>query len=397
MSNVAIAGIGQTQYTSRRDDVIYPELVREAAELALDDCGLSVVDIDAVVFSLAPDGLIGVGNAERWCVEAIGASGKPLMRVNTGGSTGISSVQTGFYHVASGMFETVLVLGADRVAESGDAQTVLNKMWDIGYERPYPLNAVNMLALSAQRYMAKYGTTEYHMALVAAKNRRHAARNPHAHLRKLLSVDEVLASKPICWPIKMGDACPQSTGGAAVVLVSERVADRMGRPVAWVRGLGVNAETFWMGDRVGPQATGDHADADGLALALERAYRGAGIRSPARQLQVAELYAPFSSVELHAIEAARLCAKGDAGRRLEYGEFELGSRGPVVNPSGGVMNANPIAVTALVRVAEAALQVTGRAGDRQVAEANVAVSSGIGGDHEFYGAMVLANHLREIS
>jgi acetyl-CoA C-acetyltransferase len=320
----------------------------------------------------------------------------PLMRVNTGGSTGISSVQTAYYHVASGMFDAVLVVGADRVAESGDAQTVLNKMWDVGYERLYPLNAVNMLALSAQRYMAKYGTSEYHMALVAVKNRRHAARNPHAHLRSPISVEQVLASKPICWPIKLGDSCPQSTGGAAMVVVSARKARRMRQPVAWMRGLGVNAETFFMGDRVGPKAAGDHADADALALALERAYRGAGIDDPARQIRVAELYAPFSSVELHAIEAARLCAKGESGRRLERGEFELGSRGPVVNPSGGVMNANPIAVTALVRVAEAALQVTGRAGERQVPGASVAVASGIGGDHEFYGAVVVANHLEEI-
>jgi acetyl-CoA C-acetyltransferase len=397
MRNVGVLGVGQTNFVKSRTDVTYPELVREGAELALADAGVGMSDVDGVVIPLAPDALIGVGNGERWCIDAIGAHGKPYMRVNTGGATGLTAVQAAYMHVASGMFDVVLVAGADRVSESRSAQSVLNKMWDVAYERLYPLNTITMLALSAQRYNQMYGADERDLARVTVKARQHAALNPHAHLRAPITEDEVLETRMISWPLKLADLCPSSTGAGAMVLVSEEFARRSGRPVAWVRGVGQNSETFWMGDRVGPKAEGDHADADALEEAIVRSYRQAGITDPRRQVDVAELYAPFSSVELHAIEAAQLCAKGESFGRIAEGEFSLGSEGPVVNPSGGTLCTNPIAVTGLVRAAEVVLQVTGRAEERQVAGADVGVATAIGGDHQFYASMVLANHLEEIA
>jgi acetyl-CoA C-acetyltransferase len=396
MRSVGIIGVGQTPFVKARTDVTYPELVREGATLALADARMTMADIGAVVFPLAPDALIGIGNGERWCVEAIGAQGKPFMRVNTGGATGLTAIQVAYMHVASGLHDAVLVAGADRVSESSSAQSVLNKMWDVAYERLYPLNTITMLAMSAQRYNARYGANERDMARVTVKNRRHASLNPNAHLRTVVSEDDVMATRMISWPLKLGDLCPSSSGAAAVVVVSEEVARQSGRPVAWVRGVGQNSEAFWMGDRVGPRAQGDHADADSLKEAIDRAYGQAGVTDPATQLDVAELYAPFSSVELHVIEAARLCGKGESFARIGAGEFALGSPGPIVNPSGGTLCTNPIAVTGVVRAAEIALQVTGRAGQHQVQDADVGLATAIGGDHQFYAAMILANHLEEI-
>ncbi len=397
MRNVGISGVGQTPFVKSRTDVTYPELVREGATLALHDAGMTMADVDAVVFPLAPDALIGVGNGERWCVEAIGAQGKPFMRVNTGGATGLTAVQVAYMHVASGLCDVVLVAGADRVSESHSAQSVLNKMWDVAYERLYPLNTITMLALSAQRYNVKYGCTERDMARVTVKNRRHAALNPNAHLRTPITEDEVLSTRMLSWPLKLGDLCPSSTGAAAVVVVSEKIAIQCDRPVAWIRGVGQNTEVFWMGDRVGPRALGDHADADGLREAIDRAYWQSGVIDPPSQIDVAELYAPFSSVELHVIEAARLCQKGEAFGRIARGEFALGGVGTVVNPSGGTQCTNPIAVTGLVRAVEVALQVTGRAGQHQVIGADVGLATAIGGDHQFFAAMVLSNHLEELA
>jgi len=396
MRQVGIIGVGQTDFVTRRTDVTYPELVREGVDLALADAGLSIDDPEAYVIPLAPDALIGVSNGERWVVDTIGAQGKPLVRINTGGASGGTAVQAGYMHVASGLFDVVIVAGADRVSESESAQSVLNKMWDVGYERLFPLNTITMLALSAQLYHAKYGATEEDMARVTVKNRGHAALNPHAHLRAELSVEDVMATRMLSWPLKLGDLCPSSTGAAAIVLASEDYVNRTGARAAWIRGVGQNSETFWMGDRVGPRAEGDHADADALQVAIHRAYQQAGITNPREQVQVAELYAPFSSVELHAIEAAGFCGKGESFRRIAEGEFALGSDGPVVNPSGGVICSNPIAVTGLVRVLEAALQVTGRAEARQVDGANVALATAIGGDHQFHAATVVSNHLEEI-
>jgi acetyl-CoA C-acetyltransferase len=290
----------------------------------------------------------------------------------------------------------VLVAGADRVSESSSAQSVLNKMWDVGYERPVPLNTITMLALSAQRYMHLYDSDEKDMAMVSVKNRYHASLNPNAHLQSTVTIEEVLASRTLAWPIKLMDACPASTGAAGLVLVSERYAKKNGLKPAWIRGLGQNSETYWMGNRVGPKAVGDHADADALAVAFQRAYDQAGITNPSEQVDVAEIYAPFSSVELHVIEAAGLAEKGKSPAALANGDYTLGGNGVTVNPSGGTQCTNPIAVTGLIRVGEAANQVLGQAGAHQVQGARVAIASAIGGDHQFYSTMVICSDLEEI-
>lgn len=387
---VAIVGVGQSDFRFRRDDASYVELVQEAVQLAFADSKLSIEEIQAVVFSLAPDSLIGVGNAERWCVDAIGAANKPFMRVNTGGSTGISSVLTGYYHIASGLYDCVLVAGADKVGESGDSQIILNKMWDPLYERQIPLNAINMLALSAVRYMHKYGMTERHMALVSVKNRKNASMNPHAHLREPTTVEEVLASRPISWPIKLFDACPQSSGGGAVIMCSEDVAKRICTRPAWIKGVAHSSETYYQGDRMGPKLERDHGDATALGQSFRKAYAMAGIKDPLKEVDVAELYAPFSNTEYHAIDAAGFCKHGEGLKLMEEGFFDM--EGPMpVNPSGGTLCTNPIAVTAMIRTAEAALQVMGKAGDHQVRGAKTAIANGNGGDHEFFGTIVVSS------
>jgi acetyl-CoA C-acetyltransferase len=397
VNHVAIAGFGQTKAVTKRTDVTFPELVKEGADLALASAGMTIDDIEAVVYPLAPDALIGVNNGERWVIDALGATGKPFMRVNNGGATGMSAVLTAWTHIASGLFDVVLVAGADRVSESGSAQSVLNKMWDVGYERTVPLNTITMLAMSAQRYMDLYDSDERDMALVSEKNRAHASLNPYAHLQTPISIEEVLESRMLSYPIKLGDACPASTGAAGVVMVSERYAKAHGLEVAWIRGLGQNSETFYMGDRLGSKHVGDHADADALAHAFDIAYAQAGITKPFDQVDVAEIYAPFSSVELHVIEAAGLAEKGKTPDLLRQGRFRLGTEvGPVVNPSGGTQCTNPIAVTGTIRVGEAANQVLGKAGAIQVPGARVAIASAIGGDHQFYSTMVLCTDLEEI-
>src|SRR5581483_1861594 len=172
MREVAVAGVGQTPYRHHYEEKTQPELVREAATAALADAGVALADVGAVVYSMAPDALIGVMHAERWVADAAGAAGKPMLRVNTGGSTGLTSVQVGYDHVASGLFDCVLVVGADRVGESGDAQTILNRIWEPLYERPMPLNTITMLAMQAIRFFELYGAIPEDLARVSVKNHR---------------------------------------------------------------------------------------------------------------------------------------------------------------------------------------------------------------------------------
>jgi acetyl-CoA C-acetyltransferase len=115
---VGIIGIGQSEFKPRRDDANYPDLVREAVRLCLADAALNLDDIEAVVYSLSPDSMLGIGNAERLGIDAVGARNKRFLRINTGGSTGISSVAAAYYHIAAGACNVVLTAGADKVAPS---------------------------------------------------------------------------------------------------------------------------------------------------------------------------------------------------------------------------------------------------------------------------------------
>lgn len=388
MRDVAILGVGQTRYQHRYPDTPQPDLVRRAAQAALADAHVGVDDLDAVVYSMAPDALIGVLHAERWVADAAGAADRSVLRVNTGGSTGLSSVQAAYDHIASGLCDVVLVVGADRVGESGDAQTILNRIWDPMYERQMPLNTITMLAMQGVRFFDKYGASQRDMARISVKNHFNGTRNPVSHIQKEVTVEQVEASPLIAYPIRLFDSCPQSSGGAAMVLACREVAERHGDVLGWITGMGFSAETYWMGDRMGPKAVSDHAESPELASAARTAYRAAGIT--ADDIDVAELYAPFTNVELHAIPDVGLCAPETVMERLWDGYFDLDGEKPVT-PSGGVQCANPIAVTAMVRVIEAALQVAGRAGEHQVAGARHALATGIGGDHQFFGAVVVSD------
>jgi acetyl-CoA C-acetyltransferase len=387
-ARVGIIGIGQSAFKARRDDASYPDLVREAVTMALNDASMELDDIQAVVYSLSPDAMVGIGNAERVGVDAVGARNKRFLRINTGGATGISSVAAAYYHVAAGACDVVLTAGADKVGECGDSQTVLNKIWDPTYERQLPLGTINMLAMSAVRYMHLYGMTEEDMARVVVKNRWHASKNPNAHLRKETTVEEVFRSRYISWPVKLFDCCPQSSGGCAMVLASEKYIRENKLDAVWITGVGHSSESYFLGDRMGNGQTADHADAFALKGSFERAYKMAGITDPRKQVDVAELYAPFSNTEFHSIEAAGLADLGQSPAMLKEGRFQIGGDIPV-NTSGGVLCTNAIAVTAMVRVAEVAQQVRGKAGGHQVQGAKIGIASGNGGDHQFFGTMVV--------
>jgi acetyl-CoA C-acetyltransferase len=391
--NVAAIGVGQTRFGKTADVGDYPSLLREASQLALASCARTIDDIDAVVLALAPESLMGINHAERICVDAIAARGKPLLRVQTGGATGLSAVQAGYLHVASGMFDKVLVVGADRVAESGDAQQIFNKIWDPFYERSLPMTTISMIAMSAGRYMHRWGMTERQMAAVSVKDHANAMLNPHAHIRRVVSIDEVLESRYLAWPLKLLDACPQSAGGCAVVLSSERALDEADAP-AWISGIAMAGDTYFVGDRVGPRVGEfDYGDAEALAVAARRAYEQARIVDPVAEIDVVETYASFSPVEIHNVEALGLAPLGAAGPLFEEGRFDLDGETPV-NPSGGVLCTNPISVTAMVRFAEAALQIQERAGERQVADASTVVATGAGGSHQFFNVAVLTKEPR---
>lgn len=368
--SVAVVGTGQTNHTKARDDVNQPELVHESVTAALTDAGLGARDVDAFVLSNM-ELFEGRALPDLWCAEAFGVADRPLLKVATGGTSGTSAVIAGIHQVASGLFDIVLVAGYEKHSE-GHTQAgmaLTDPLWD----RNVASGAVGNFALSVAEFTRERGVTEHHAARVAVKARRNAARNPHAHLQMPdLTVDQVLESKMLAEPLRLLDMCPQSDGSCALVLAAEERATSLCPRPAWVRATATRHDKPYLGDL--PQRL---ATMRTLRDASACAYRQAGISEPLKQFDVAEIYEPVTYAELAWYEALGLCAEGGAGRMIEEGLTEMDGELPV-NPSGGVLSSNPVGASGVIRAAEAALQIHGRGGERQVEGVTWALATGYG-------------------
>lgn len=391
---VAIVGVGQTKYVSKRKDVNTPELANEAVVGALQDAGLKISEIESTIFASAPEAFEGINCPDKWCVGGIGAANKPFMRINTGGMTGGSGFIAAFDHISSGMFDVVMVVAIQRVGESPDAQRILSTIFDPIYEKDIALNIISVCALQATRHMAKYGTTEEQMAKIVVRCHKNAQKNPYSHLKLNITVEDVLRSKYLCWPIKLLDACPRSDGACAVILASEEKAKKITPAPAWVNGLASITESYYVGDRLGWRGgDDDFTDGNSLRIVSKKAYQMAGIINPLEEVDVAEIYAPFSNLEIMDIEALGFCERGKGGEFIDKGIPEIDGKLPI-NPSGGVLTSNPIGATALIRIAEAALQVMGKAGEHQIADVKTALARTAGGTNQFHNVVILGRNAK---
>jgi acetyl-CoA C-acetyltransferase len=371
----AIVGIGQTKHKKRRDDVSLPGLVREAAQRALDDAELTWTDIDAVVLGKAPDPFEGVMMPELSMADALGAAGKPIMRVHTAGSVGGSTALVATHLVQTGVHDRVLTVAYEKQAE-GNAQ------WGLAGGRSGGMGAGGIFAPWMRSYMARSGAPEHIGWMVAVKDRRNAAKNPYAHLQMPdLTIDDVKES-PMLWdPIHWHESCPSSDGACAMVVTTEDGAARAPHPPAWVLASAMRSElgTFPGRDPVRPQA--------GVECA-HMVYEAAGITDPRRQVDIAELYVPFSWYEPMWLEGHDIAGAGEGWRMVESGETQIDGSFPV-NPSGGVLSSNPIGASGMLRFAEAAQQVRGRAGEHQVPDAKVGLGQAYGGAAQYFAMWVV--------
>ena len=370
----AVIGVGQTRYQRARDDVSMPGLVREAAARALEDADLAWTDIDAVVTGKAPDAFEGVVQPEYFLADALGASGKPLLRVHTAGSVGASTFIAAAHMVRSGKFERVLAVAWEKQSE-GNAQ------WGLSGARSRGTGAGGYFAPWLKTYISESKAPDHIGWLVAVKDRLNALKNPYSHLRLADITVEKVAASPMLWdPIRFLESCPSSDGAAAVGLTNEAGAGRAARSPAWVAGAAVRSElgSFPGRDPVRPQAAFDCA---------RDAYRQAGITDPGREIDVAELYVPFSWLEPIWLETHGIAADGDGWRLTEDETTKLDGSFPV-NPSGGVLSSNPIGASGMIRCVEAVLQVRGDAGEHQVDGVRTALAHAYGGSAQYFADIV---------
>jgi acetyl-CoA C-acetyltransferase len=374
----AVLGTGQTRHTSRRLDVSMAGLCREAIDRAMADAGTEWADIDAVVLGKAPDLFEGVMMPELMLADALGATGKPLLRVHTAGSVGGSTAVVAASLVQAGVHRRVLAVAFEKQSES-------NAMWALSIAPPFTMpvgaGAGGYFAPHVRSYIRRSGAPEHVGAMVAVKDRRNGARNSYAHLRQPdITLESVQASTMLWDPIRYDETCPSSDGACAVVIGDEAAAEAVDRP-AWILATTMRTEptTFAGRDQVNPRAGRD------AAAAL---WADAGIRDPMAEVDVAEIYVPFSWFEPMWLENLGFAAEGDGWRVTEAGDTAMDGRLPV-NPSGGVLCSNPIGASGLLRFAEAAMQVMGRAGEHQVDGARTALGHAYGGGSQFFAMWVV--------
>jgi acetyl-CoA C-acetyltransferase len=373
----AVIGVGQTHHRAKREDVSMAGLCREAMDRALEDAGMTLDEIDAIVVGKAPDLFEGVMMPELYLAEALGAAGKPLLRVHTAGSVGGSTAIVAASLVQAGVHKKVLTVAFEKQSES-------NAMWALSIPVPFVMpvhaGAGGYFAPHVRSYIRRSGAPTHIGAMVAAKDRTNALKNPYAHLREERTVEMVLASQMLWDPIRYEETCPSSDGAGAMVIASEDIAKSSPNP-AWIHGTVMRSEptTAAERDQVNPQAGRE------AAAAL---WKQAGITNPLEEIDAAEVYVPFSWFEPMWLENLGFAAEGEGWKLTEAGETAIDGKIPF-NASGGVLSSNPIGASGMLRFLEAALQVRGAAGDHQVDGVRRSLGHAYGGGSQFFAMWVL--------
>ena len=381
---VAVVGCGQTRHQATRGDVSIAGLVREAAMRALEDAGMTWADIDAVVVGKAPDFFEGLMMPELYLAEALGAVGKPMLRVHTAGSVGGSTAIVASSLVASGVHKRVLTVAFEKQSES-------EAMWALSLPVPFSQKLVagagGFFAHHIRAYMRRSGAPDDTRILVAPvvalKDRLNACKNPFAHLHQPHITYESIRDSMMLWdPIRYDETCPSSDGAFAMVLADEATGDASPNP-AWLHGSSLRSEaTMAAGrDHVNPQAGRDCA-AD--------LYQQAGITNPRQQIDLAEVYVPFSWYEPMWLENLGFAEEGEGWKLTESGATALDGDIPW-NASGGVLSTNPIGASGMIRFGEAAMQVRGMCGDHQVDGARTALGHAYGGGAQFFAMWIVSS------
>ncbi len=358
---VAVVGAGLTLFRRRLLETP-PELAWIAARQALDSAGLTLRDIDCVVVGSAPDAFDGVHMKGEYLADGAGAMGRPMVRVYVGGGTGVFVPVAAWWHVASGLCDTVLAVAEEKMSHAArpHPQYVFRNIWDPIVEKPLNPNLIWIFALEMHRYMYRCGVSKEDVALVSVKNKRNAVDHPSAQAADPnITVEKVLESEVLVWPVQRLDISPVSDGAAALVLANENVARRVTDTPVWVKGIGFTLDTTHWTNR-------DLAFPAYVRRAAEMAYRMAGIDNPRKQIDVAEPYDPFDYKELHHMEGLGLARKCEAPLMTREGVTQRDGDLPT-SPSGGLLGVgNPIAAAGLMKVAEIFWQLRGEAGRRQV-------------------------------
>jgi len=271
------------------------------------------------------------------------------------------------------MHKVVLVGGVEKMTNlpTGRVTEILGMASDFPFEQWHGITFPGIFAMMATAHMAKYGTTEQQLAKVAVKNHENGALNPKAHFQKRITVDDVLSSRPVAWPLKLYDCSPITDGASCLVLTLPALARKFTDIPVHIIGSAQVQDTLGLFERE------DVASMAVTKLAARQAYKMAGVN--AKRIEVAEVHDCFTIAEIIAYEALGFCKPGQGGKLIDDGVTALGARTPV-NTSGGLKaKGHPVGATGTAQAYEIYLQLTGQAEKRQVKGAEIGLTQNVGG------------------
>jgi acetyl-CoA acetyltransferase len=410
MNDIYVVGVGMTPFGRLLERSVY-DMVDEAVGLALKDAGATTADVGSVYYSTMTNGMLQgqTGIPGPIAMRRIGIEGVPVFSVENACASGSSAFNLATLALRAGQCDIALAVGAEKmnVPDKAKMFAVFDGGWDVATveqnkyillamgegivpppgtvsERPYSV-FMDVYAAICRNHMLRYGTTQRQIAAVAAKNHQHSVHNPLSQFQQAFSIDEVLASPPICYPLTTLMCSPISDGAAAVVLCNAEGLKRLKN--AGDRAVRVLASVVQTGSNRGL----DEPEKIVAHLAAKKAYAQAGI-DPS-DVDVAEVHDASAIGEILNAESLMLVPFGEGGPAAERGDFTVGGRMPI-NPSGGLESkGHPIGATGLGQIHELVTQLRGEAGKRQVEGARIAIQENGGGLFGIEEAVVAVNIL----
>lgn len=373
MRPVAVIGIGKTAFGAFPDRDLR-SLAVEAGTKSLQDVNLAAEKIEAFYLgNFAGPSFVGQNHLAPYIAGAMGVTGVPATRFEAA----CASSGTAFYHavaaVASGLHDVVMVVGVEKMTSQPTPKVaeILAAAGDVAGEGKAGATFPALFAMIARRHMYEFGTTREHLAAVAVKNHASGARNPQAHMRKVITLEQALNGKPIAEPLTVYDCSLISDGAAAVILAPlDRAAEFTSKPV---RVLGI-AQTS---DYVALENKDDITTFKAVRAAGDKAYKMAGVT--AGDIQFAEIHDCFTIAEIVATEDLGFVKKGEGGPYAAAGHTALDGSRPV-NTSGGLKSkGHPVGATGVGQICDLALQIRGEAGERQLARNQIGLAQNLGG------------------
>jgi len=369
-NKVCVLGAGSTKYGKLNEGII--EIALKASIDAIDSAGITPKDIQAGYMS----NVFGVTDRQVHMAPVImsnlGLPEVPGLTIESACGSGSIMFREAYANVAAGFYDCILGLGVEKITHTGTIQstTLFSYCSDFFYEGGNGASFPGLFASIARSYMAKYKASEEDLARVAVKNHENGILNPKAHVRKKITIDDVLKSPVVASPLKLYDCCPFSDGASAIILCSEDFAKKSGRPFIEVIGSGRGASPAAV------QGRDDITTIPSTVAAANQAYKMAGIT--AKDIDFAEVHDCFTIAELIDIEDLGFFKKGAGANAVREGATSRDGEIPI-NPSGGLKSkGHPIGATGIGQVVEVFEQLTGKAEQRTVRDAEVALTHNFG-------------------